>query len=134
MEHRTLQLSSMQGLAQSYPFSSGGIVLAALSSAGLPLLAGFPPRLALWQALSAESSAFAVWFLVGLLGLLLAAVRQLAVLAARKEEGPWKPHEDLIQRAMLGIGVFGLFLLGVFPQVIGFMVERLPLMFQHLNR
>ncbi len=128
------QLESAQGLARSYPFASGAIVLAALSSAGFPLLAGFPARLALWQGLSAQSSATAVWVLVGLLGLLIGAVRQLATLVAHKDDAPWKPCEDIIQRGMLSIGVAGLFVLGIFPHVTGFIVERLPLMFEHLNR
>ncbi len=130
---RTFRLASMQGLAHSYPFAAAGVVLSALSSAGFPLLAGFPARLALWQSLSGTSPADAVWFLVGLLGLLVGAVRQLAVLVSQKEETPWKSGENFIQRGMLGIGVLGLFLLGVFPQAIGFIVQQLPLMFQHLN-
>ena len=131
---RTFHLASMAGVAHSYPFAAAGIVLASLSSAGFPLLAGFPPRLALWQGLSSESSALAVWFLVGLLGLLVGAVRQLAVLVTHQEDARWTIHEDMVQRGMLGIGVAGLFLLGSFPQVIAFMINRLPLMFQHLNR
>ena len=132
--NNSFELSSAQGLARSYPFACGGIVLAALSSAGFPLLAGFPARLALWQGLSAESSATAVWFLIGLLGLLIGAVRQLAVLVTQKEEAPWKPREAVIERGMLGIGVLGLFLLGLFPQATGFIVQKLPLMFEHLSR
>ncbi len=124
----------MQGMARTYPFASAGIVLAALSSAGFPLLAGFPPRLALWQSLSGQSSAAAVWFLIGLLGLLVGAVRQLAVLVSQKQENPWKSAEDFVQRGMLGVGVLGLFLLGIFPRVVSFVVQNLPLMFQHLNR
>ncbi|HTP00477.1 MAG TPA: proton-conducting transporter membrane subunit [Anaerolineales bacterium] len=128
------ELSSAHGLARSYPFAAGGIILAALSSAGYPLLAGFPARLALWQGLSAESSATAAWYLIGLLGLLVGAVRQLATVVSQREEGPWKPCEDLIERGMLGVGVLGLTLLGVFPRITVLIAEKLPLMFQHLNR
>lgn len=133
-ENRGFEVASMQGLARTYPFASAGIILAALSSAGFPLLAGFPPRLALWQSLSSQSSAAAVWFLIGLLGLLVGAVRQLAVLVSQKQDAPWKSSEDFIQRGMLGIGVLGLFILGIFPRLVSFIVENLPLMFQHLNR
>jgi formate hydrogenlyase subunit 3/multisubunit Na+/H+ antiporter MnhD subunit len=130
----TLELSSIQGLARSYPLAAAGIVLAALSSAGFPLLAGFPARLALWQGVSAESSTLAVWYLIGLLGLLAGAARQLAMMVAQKDESPWKLGENLVQRGMLGVGVAGLFLLGTFPQVLTFLIAKLPLMFQHLNR
>jgi SAM-dependent methyltransferase len=131
---RAFQLESVQGLARSYPFACGGIILAALSSAGFPLLGGFPPRLALWQQLSAQSSGIAIWLLIGQLGLLVGAVRQLAVLVTQKEEGPWKACEDLIQRGMIGLGALGLFILGVFPRVTAFVIDKLPLMFQHLSR
>jgi NADH-quinone oxidoreductase subunit N len=131
---RSFQWNAMQGLARTYPFASAGIVLAALSSAGFPLLAGFPARLALWQALSTQSSGTVVWFLIGLLGLLVGAVRQLAVLVMQKEEGPWKSSEGLTQRGMLAIGLLCLFGLGILPGTVGFIVEKLPLMFQHLNR
>ena len=130
----TLQLASMRGLARSYPFASGAIIVAALSSAGFPLLGGFPARLALWQSLSGQSLSAVIWYLLGLLGLLVGAVRQLAALTAQSEEGPWKSCEDLVERAMLGAGVLGLFILGTLPETMSFMVQKLPLMFQHLNR
>ncbi len=131
---RSFTFSSMQGLARTYPFASAGVILAGLSSAGFPLLAGFPARLALWQSISGQSSALAVWFLVGLLGLLVAAVRQLAVLVTQKQETAWKSCEDWVQRGMLGLGVLALFVLGLFPGITNFIVLDLPLMFQHLNR
>ncbi len=130
----SFQLSAVQGLARSYPFASAGVVVAALSSAGFPLLGGFPARLALWQGLSAQSTGAALWFLAGLLGLLVGAVRQLTALVAHKDDAPWKVCEDIVQRGLLGLGVLGLFILGLFPQVTGFLLERLPLMFEHLNR
>ncbi len=71
---------------------------------------------------------------IGLLGLLIGAVRQLAALVSQPEECPWALNENFVQRGMLGIGVLGLFLLGIFPQSVGFIVQKLPLMFQHLNR
>ncbi len=130
----TLQFASAQGLAHVYPLASAGLVLATLSTAGFPLLAGFPPRLALWEGLAAESYGAAIWFLAGLFGLLLAAMRVLAVLVMRKEESAWILKESLAQRAMLAIGMIGLFILGVFPQAAGFIVDNLPQMFQHLSR
>ena len=39
----SLRFSSVQGLARAYPFVAAGLVLSALSTAGFPLLAGFPP-------------------------------------------------------------------------------------------
>ncbi len=132
--NRSLELSSLRGLARSYPFAAAGAVLAALCSAGFPLLAGFPARLALWQGITDQSLTSALWYLAGLLGLLVGAVRQLEVLVARTDDGPWQSCESWIQRGMLAFGVLGLFLLGTFPQTMTFMVDKLPLLFQHLSR
>jgi NADH:ubiquinone oxidoreductase subunit 2 (subunit N) len=129
----TFQFSSMQGLAHTYPLATAGLILATLSNAGFPLLAGFPPRLALWQMLAQESTSASIWFLVGLLGLLIGAVRMLAVLVIQDTETAWSLKENLVQRGMLGVGILGLFILGIFPQAVGFIVEKLPLMFDHLN-
>jgi NADH:ubiquinone oxidoreductase subunit 2 (subunit N) len=129
-----LQFSAIQGVARAYPWASAAVVLAALSTAGFPLLAGFPPHLALWQGLDQVSSSFALWFLLGLLGLMIGAVRQLAVLVVGKGPNLWTQKESLAQRGMLGLGMLGLFVLGIFPQALGFITGNLPLMYQHLGR
>jgi hypothetical protein len=35
---------------------------------------------------------------------------------------------------MLGLGMIGLFILGLFPQTVQFLLADLPLMFEHLGR
>lgn len=132
-EGGSLEFSSVQGFVRNYPLASAALVLATLSTAGFPLLAGFPPRIALWQGLASESIGAAIWFLIGLLGLLIGAVRMMAVLVMQKEETGWASKENWIQRGMLGIGIIGLFLLGIFPQIMHPLLENLPLMFQHLG-
>ncbi len=129
-----LDFSSVQGLARTYPLAAAGMVLAALSSAGLPLLAGFPPRLALWEGLALESYGAALWFLVGLLGLLTGAVRMLAVLVMAEEDTAWASNETRSQRAMLGFGMIALLILGILPQLARPLLANLPLMFLHLGR
>ena len=133
MNDERLRFSALQGIAHTYPLATAGLILATLSNAGFPLLAGFPPRLALWEGLAHESIATAVWYLVGLLGLLVGTVRMMAVLVKEKEEASWSLKENLIQRGMIGVGIIGLFILGLFPQVMGSVIEALPLMFTHLN-
>ncbi len=130
----SLSFPSVQGRARMYPWACAALALAGLSAAGFPLLAGFPPRLALWQALAHDTIAGAIWFLVGLIGLMIGAVRQLAVVVVNKEGDRWAPTENIIQRGMLGLGILGLVLLGMFPQLPAFVVGRLPLMFEHLSR
>ena len=134
LNEERLRFSAMEGIVRVYPIASAGLILAALSNAGFPLLAGFPPRLALWESLAHDSIGLALWYLVGLLGLLVGAVRMLAVLVMDKGKTSWNIKETFIQRGMLGIGIIGLFTLGLFPQAVGAIMEKLPLMFTHLNR
>jgi len=131
---QSLRFKDVQGLARAYPLASLGLVLANLSTAGLPLLAGFPPRLALWEGLAGQSVTAAFWLLIGVLGLLFGALRTLAVLVMAPEKTAWAWNETWAQRIMLGIGAIGLFILGVFPQVARPLLVNLPLMFTHLGQ
>lgn len=129
-----LDFSRVRGAARVYPWACGAMVLAALSTAGFPLLAGFPPRVALWIGLAQDSASSAVWFFIGLLGLIVGAVRQLAVLVAPTEKNIDAPAETRLQRILLGAGALFLVLLGLFPQAADLIVARLPMMFEHLSR
>lgn len=129
----TLEFSNMRGFARVLPWASAGIVLASLSTAGFPLLAGFPPRLELWLGLAQDQGQAAVLFFIGLLALMISGVRQLAVVVALAEATPPGYKETTLERGMLAIGLAGLFVLGLFPHATSFIVARLPLMFQHLG-
>ena len=127
-----LKFSDAQGLARKYPFAAGAIVIAHLSVAGFPLLAGFPSRLALWQELSIQSLTASFWVFLGLLGLLVAAVRTLAAFVMAGEDTKWEMNESWVQMGMLGIGVLGIFLMGLFPQILQPFLSSLPVLFEHL--
>jgi len=130
----SLRLSKVQGMARKYPVAVGALVLAHLSMTGFPLLAGFPPRLALWQELAGQSLAISFWVFVGLLGLLTAAVRTLAVFVMAEENTAWELNESWAQTTMLGLGVIGLFILGMFPQVLHPFIVSMPALFEHLGQ
>jgi len=130
----TLRFSAVQGLVRRYPFAVIAMVLASLSMLGFPLLAGFPPRLALLEELSRQSMLNAFWLLIGLLGLLVGAIRTLAVLVMAPEGTPWKWNESFAQTIMLGVGVIGLFLMGLFPQIVQPFLSTLPVMFEHIGQ
>jgi formate hydrogenlyase subunit 3/multisubunit Na+/H+ antiporter MnhD subunit len=121
-------------MARKYPVAVGALVLAHLSMTGFPLLAGFPPRLALWQELAGQSLAISFWVFVGLLGLLTAAVRTLAVFVMAEENTAWELNESWAQTTMLGLGVIGLFILGMFPQVLHPFIVSMPALFEHLGQ
>jgi formate hydrogenlyase subunit 3/multisubunit Na+/H+ antiporter MnhD subunit len=129
-----LKFSDVQGLARKYPVAVGALVIAHLSVAGFPLLAGFPSRLALWQELSLQSLAASFWVFLGLVGLLVAAIRTLAAFVMAGEDAKWELNESWIQTAMLGIGVLGLFVLGLFPQSLQPLISKLPALFERLSQ
>ncbi len=130
----SLRFSELQGLARSYPITVTALILAHLSITGLPLLAGFPPRIALWQELAGQSLIISFWIFLGLLGLLIAAIRTLAVFVMAEQSTPWEISESWPQIAMLGIGMIGLFLLGIFPQILQPFIANLPALFDHLGQ
>lgn len=130
----TLTFRESQGVLRVTPFAGTGMLLATLSAGAFPLLAGFPARLALWEAVSQVSTGSAIWMGVGIAGLLFSAIRSFAVISMAQEYTGWETRENLIQRTMLGLGVIGLFILGIFPQTVQFFLADMPLMFEHLGR
>jgi formate hydrogenlyase subunit 3/multisubunit Na+/H+ antiporter MnhD subunit len=130
----SMRFGAVRGLLRSSPFASAGLVLATLSTGGFPLLAGFPARLALWDSLARVSIGAAIWMGVGIIGLLTASFRSLAVLSMAEEYTGWEVKEDWLQGIMLGLGMIGLFVLGLFPQTVQYFLSNLPAMFEHLGR
>jgi formate hydrogenlyase subunit 3/multisubunit Na+/H+ antiporter MnhD subunit len=122
----------VQGLARKYPVATASLVFAHLSISGFPLLAGFPSRLAIWQSLATDLSIL-FWVFVGMFGLLIAAFRTLAVFVTTDESG-WKLNESWVQTAMLALGVSGLFILGLFPQILQSLLINAPALFEHLSQ
>ena len=90
------------------PWQLPRLILANLSMMVIPCLAGFPPRLALWQELAGQSLTISFWVFLGMLGLLIAAIRTLAVFVMAEENKAWALNESWVQMTMLGVGVIGL--------------------------
>ena len=130
----TMRFRSVRGMIRAFPFASAGLVIASLSTSGFPLLAGFPARLALWDLLARASLGTALWMGIGLAGLFVTSFRTLAVLSMADEFTSWEVGENRLQGIMLGLGVIGLFLLGLFPQTAQYFLADLPGMFEHLGR
>ncbi len=130
----SLRLDEARGLLRTYPIASTAILLAQLSAAGFPLLAGFPPRLALWEGLARQSLFHAFWLLTGILGLLIGAIRALTTLATAPSNAPWEWRETGGQRVLLGMGILFLFITGLFPQILHPLLRNLPALFEHLGR
>jgi formate hydrogenlyase subunit 3/multisubunit Na+/H+ antiporter MnhD subunit len=130
----SLRFNDLQGLARNYPITVTALMLAHLSMTGFPLLAGFPSRIALWQELAGQSLIISFWTFLGLFGLLVAAIRTLDVFVIAEQNTAWELNESWSQITILGLGVIGLFILGIFPQVLQPFLVNLPAMFDHLGR
>ena len=130
----SMRFSAVRGLLRSLPFASAGLILSALSTGAFPLLAGFPARLALWENLSRVSLAAALWLGIGIIGLLTSSFRTIAVLSMADEYTTWELREDWLQGIMLGLGMIGLLILGLFPQFVQNLMSDLPAMFERLGR
>lgn len=130
----TMRFGAARGILRVLPLAGAGMIVATLSTGAFPLLAGFPSRLALWESLSRDSITAGLWMAIGIFGLLTSAFRSLAVISMADEYTSWSPRESPTQMTMLGLGVVGLVLLGLFPQTLQFILADLPLMFEHLGR
>jgi formate hydrogenlyase subunit 3/multisubunit Na+/H+ antiporter MnhD subunit len=130
----TMRFGPSRGVLRITPLAGAGMIVATLSTSAFPLLAGFPSRLALWEGLSHTSLSAALWMAIGILGLLTSAFRSLAVISMADEYTGWTFRETPTQMTMLGLGIVGLFILGLFPQTLQFFLTNLPLMFEHLGR
>lgn len=126
--------SNVQGAARAVPFATGGLILASLSTAGFPLLGGFPARLALAEGLAFLSFAQTVVLMLGLLGLLVGSVRMMAVALMAPANTPWEQRETRIQAILIGFGILVLILLGFFPQLAQPLLKNLPALFEQLGR
>ncbi len=112
----SLDFSAVASLGRRYPIVVAGMLLSQFSIAGLPLLAGFPVKLALIEALAGQGQAVSLWVLAGTAGLLAAGVRTLAVLTqgtgwSYVREVPW------YSEMLLVAGSLALLLVGLLPQV-----------------
>ena len=129
----TLLLNDVRGLGRLYPYATSAVVLASLALAGLPLFAGFPPHLALWDRLASTSLPVVFWALIGNLGLIFSSIRILIAFSSAPDETRWESRESPAQRIVLAIGFLALFLLGLFPQWAQSLWTRLPGIFTHLG-
>jgi multicomponent Na+:H+ antiporter subunit D len=125
--------SNVQGAARAVPFAAVGLILASLSVAGFPLLAGFPVRLALTEGLAALSSAQSLLLMFGLLGLLVGAVRTIAVSVMAPANTPWEQRETRPQAILIGLGLAALILIGLFPQIMQPLLRNLSALFERLG-
>jgi NADH:ubiquinone oxidoreductase subunit 2 (subunit N) len=129
----TLRFSDVQGLARQRPITAAALILAQFSLAGLPLLAGFPARLALLERVAEQQLWVALLALLGSVGLFIGALRSLAALVMGGEPGEaWRITESRWQSLFLLAGSAFLLLMGLFPQWSLTLLSGVPEVFEHL--
>jgi formate hydrogenlyase subunit 3/multisubunit Na+/H+ antiporter MnhD subunit len=126
-----LDFGQVLGMGRESPLLMASIVLANLSIAGLPTLASFPPRIAIYQQLSGASPALSIYLaMIGSLGLIIGGLRTLGVLAHGPEEARWKFTEPPILMVYLVAGLVALLALGLAPQLFLPAFTDMPLIFR----
>ena len=133
IHERSLEFKKVQGMLQRYPIILSGLLLAHLSAMGLPILAGFPPIIALWEGLARQNLLAAFWVGLAVASLLTGALRTLAVLVMSPKDEGWTLNGSWVQNTLISIGIFFILLLGLFPQILYPLLANLPLTFEHLS-
>ena len=113
----SLSFRSVQSTIRQTPIAAISLVLANLSLAGLPLLASFPVNLTLLNLLARQSLMSVVLAMLASLGLMVAALRTLAVFVMSQEKVPGKITENRVQSALLIIGCLLMVVIGILPQL-----------------
>ncbi len=112
-----LTYRSVNGLGRSLPVASGALILAQFSTAGVPLLAGFPLKLTIWNEIAGVDMLAAFGLLLGAFGLMTSGLRVLGVLVTGPQENPWQLNEPREVLVLMSIAVFFLLVYGIFPQI-----------------
>lgn len=111
-----LDFRSVQGLGRQFPLVALGVIVANFSLAGFPLLASFPFLLALWNQLTQTSTSISLLVLLSSIGLLIGALRSLAVFVMGPEVLDPKAHKNThASEILLLLGVLAIVVTGIFP-------------------
>lgn len=130
-EGQPVLLENTSGLIQRYPLVSISLIASYFTLAGLPLLPGFPIRVALLVNLSEQSLMIGLAVLFGILGFLLSGFRMLAVLI-RIDNPSWTYKENWQQAFILALGTLFLIITGLFPNILKLSIMNLLQSFEYL--
>jgi formate hydrogenlyase subunit 3/multisubunit Na+/H+ antiporter MnhD subunit len=112
---KSLSYEDIRGAAYKKPLASIGLIISALSVAGIPLLAGFPIRSITTISLANRSPLLAIISLIGYGGLLVSILRMVRVLVVNPDNKSWQVGENKFQIVLLILGCVFLVLIGIFP-------------------
>ena len=110
-----ISIIDYHGKLKDHPMSSIALVVALFSCAGIPLLASFPTRTALFSQFT-ENPGTILWVLIGMAALLLLSCNVLRILLF-KTNSNWHMSETTPQIILFILGVLALFFIGIFPSL-----------------
>jgi formate hydrogenlyase subunit 3/multisubunit Na+/H+ antiporter MnhD subunit len=113
----SLALSDIQGLARQKPIVAVSLLVAQFSIGGLPLLAGFPLRVALIEELSIQSTTLAWLIIIGMAGIWGGGLYSLYVMLQKSEKPQRSIRFHRFLPVLMTLGIAFLAFLGLFPQV-----------------
>jgi NADH:ubiquinone oxidoreductase subunit 2 (subunit N) len=119
------EFEGIEGYLYRYPFISTALIVSSLSVAGLPLLASFPLREALFVNIGQRSLGVAMWSLLGSVGLIFCSLRAFSVML-KSRELLWVIHESWPKVLLMVSGMVLLLLMGLFPNL--FLPETINLL------
>lgn len=143
-----MSLPKLHGIGHFYPLAVIGMIVAQFSLFGIPFLAGFSARLALWRLLAPSASWISAVALVGNVGLLIAVTRTLNVLfISLPEDENFRRNstggiisqdgrlvtERLFEWSLFGVVVFLFAVFGLFPKLYLPALERLLTVFNQIG-
>jgi formate hydrogenlyase subunit 3/multisubunit Na+/H+ antiporter MnhD subunit len=131
---RGLTLDKIGGLVRESPFVVAGLLGGQLTLAGLPLLPGFPVRLALFSNLAAQNLWLAAGTTVGTWGLLVAGTRTIQALLQPAEDDSRPREANRLQDGFFVVGIVVLVLFGIFPGLVSPAIEALAQAFVNFGR
>lgn len=125
-------LEGIQGSLRRLPFASVGLLVAYFSLGGLPLLAEFPVRQALIEAIAGQSIPMLVWVLIGSLSFWGGGSRLLAIMASNQQPD-WKIGEKWLAVLLLSFAMLAILCIGLLPGVFLPGLQDLIQRFSHLR-
>jgi NADH-quinone oxidoreductase subunit N len=110
-------LAGLKGSLHRFPFASSALWIAYFSLGGLPLLAGFPIRQAIIEAVAGQSIPLLTWILIGSSAYWAGGFRLLATTASAVQPD-WKISEKWTSAVLCSVGITAILLIGLLPSVL----------------
>lgn len=131
-KYGSLDLQKVMGLGKSSPILILALLAAQFSIGGLPLLAGFPLRVAILEEIAFQSVGITLAIIIGIGGIWAAGLYSLSIFL--RSDSDWKRFFDmsLLVNILLVLGIIGLMIMGLFPHTYTAIMIKILLTYSHL--